>query len=224
MLAVMWIRTNDLKESLAQSNNASDSLVTYINDLNQRVYELPTKDYTKEMIRGLARVDSNYNALLSRVKSLNRSYKDLQSTVSLAISAGGSGTTTNIYNEIVGDTSSNEVDSLIATTFKIDDGLLNMSATTTSALRSLDYEYSVGIDKVYVDVFKGRRGTFSAVVTVDDPRVKISSPVSIVRSQPRPFFTLSAGVNGSIFLHDGAVYAAPGLGISAGIPIITLYK
>lgn len=224
-LVLLWNRTKGLENALAYSHVETDSLVTYINELNQRVYELPSElaPQNKALLNKIAKLDSTYNQMAARLKAMNKSYKDLEASLSMVIESSDTASITNITNQYYVVDSTNQ-DSFRVATFEKDDGLLRLKATVPSTLTDLAYEYSLSINKAHVDLFRGRRGTLNAVVTFDDPRIKLSSQTFSVRSKPTPLFVVSAGLNASLFLVDQTVKAAPGLGVSLGVPIWTVYK
>lgn len=222
-IVLLFIRTKSLEASVIRSITTNDTLITYINDLRQRVYELPSVNYDPSIIKQLSKIDSNYQNLVSRFKSLNKSYKDLQASVNLSIVASDSGRITHVDSLFYIKDSITQLPIKVAT-FEKDDGLLRLKATTDSNLDYLDYQYDVMINKAYVDVFKAPGGTFKAVVTFDNPNVHLASQMSYVRSRPRPILSLSAGLTGGMYISESSLKIAPGIGITVGVPLYTFYK
>lgn len=223
---MLWIKTTHLQNNVIHLVSTNDTLVTYVNKINQRVYDMPVQQVDPGLIKQLAKVDSTYKMLNDRIKLLDRKHKDLIASMDFILEAKGHVTSTYITNEYYGDSTGvpNEESPIIFKTFHADDGFLSINSTATSLLDEIKHDYTVDFGKASVDLFKGPGRTFDAFLTLDNPNIKLTSQNIKVRRTPRPILTLSAGVLGGVYFTKNAVDVAPGIGVSIGVPIYTIYK
>jgi hypothetical protein len=222
-IILLWIRTNQLQNNVVHLISTNDTLVTYINELNQRVYDLPSQQIDVNLINKLAKVDSSYNALKERLKSLDRSQNDLIAAINVSITARDSGSTTNIVNEYyVQEPESDET--VKFRTFRYKDDLIEIHSSVSNKLTHIDHDYKIDLGNVYVDVFKAPGRTYETFLTFSNSKLNLSSQRVIVGVRPIPAFVISAGVGASVTYANKQLYAGPSLNLTAGIPLYTFYK
>jgi hypothetical protein len=188
----------------------------YINELNHKVHELPSQEVDMSLLNKLAKVDSSYAVLNSRIQSLGRSNKDLQLSLNLLLEASGELSGSKVTNEYI---TVNEGE----TFYQSSDGTLELLTTVIEELDSIKHAYKINLGEAHVDIFKGRRKQYDAYLTFTNPNLQLSSQKAFVASKPVPRFVLTAGIGYGAAYANKQLLLAPTIGLHAGIPLYTYY-
>lgn len=219
VIILLWSRTNKLQQDVIHLITTHDTLITYINELDQRVYDLPIIAVDPTIVNKLAKVDSSYNVLNKRIKALGESQKHLLASLDLVIESAGTVTSNYITNQYYNADSTE-----LFRTFASDDGLLNIQSSTSSKLDSISHDYKLTLGNIYIDIFRRSNRSLDAYLTFANPKLNLFSQRAYIAQSPVPAFTVSAGLGLGTLYANKNLYFGPTLSLHAGIPIYTIYK
>jgi len=204
----------------------NDTLVTYINELGQRVYDIPVQVIDPTVIGKLRAVDSTYKELDRRIRAFDKKHKDLMASMALVLESEGTVSSTYVTNNYYSEDST-----VYSKTFHYDDGLLDAYTTIPNTLDSIETSYKINLGKMYIDIFNKRRGILSrseplydVYATFDNPKVNLLSQRVSVGLRPVPVVSITAGGGFAIVQHNKQLHWGPSLYLGAGIPLYTFYK
>lgn len=221
----------NLESNISKLIIQGDATKVFINELGQKVYQPSVIEIDAKILRQLAKQDSSVNALVQRVKSSDYKLSKLQTTISFAVEALDSlSTTTFIANNIyypdtLKDGSVDSTNVIRSKRFVADDGTLSIEATSYSDLSRLDInKYKATIGGVNLDIFREGRQLIPSI-SLDNPNLSLGNISVMTQKLPNPklVFSVGLGANLGYNINEKKIVSAPGLYLGVGIPFYTIY-
>jgi hypothetical protein len=225
VIYLIFFRTGKSNKDLYYIIQQQDSiLTTYINELDQKVFELTAKEFDAGLSKLLIEQDKRFAEFEKRLKINNNKLKDVISSVEFDADFIGQGTLEKIRVDTVYQTDTIPFylkDKKYEYIF--DDGFLSFKADTN---RLAIYSFSPGL--VFVDVFTKKKifrsPSYSSVLSFENPHVSLNSSNVFVRSQPNIWLVIGPSLGLSATYYNNEFIFRPSVGINATIPIIRISK